>query len=40
MLFNMDSAIQKFPKDSAQFASQKIRFPASRQDDVSYRLDA
>jgi hypothetical protein len=41
MLFNRDSAIQKcFPEDSAQFASQKIRFPASRPDDVSYRLDA
>jgi len=29
-----------FPEDSAQFASQKIRFPASRPDDVSYCLDA
>jgi hypothetical protein len=29
-----------FPEDSGQFASQKIRFPASRPDDVSYRPDA
>jgi hypothetical protein len=29
-----------FSEDSAQFASQKIRFPASRPDDVSYRPDA
>jgi len=29
-----------FPEDSAQSASQKIRFPASRPDDMSYRLDA
>jgi hypothetical protein len=29
-----------FPEDSAQFASQKIRFPASRSNDVSYRPDA
>jgi hypothetical protein len=29
-----------FPEDSTQFASQKIRFPASRPDDVSYRPDA
>jgi hypothetical protein len=29
-----------FPEDSAQFTSQKIRFPASsRQNDVSYRPD-
>jgi hypothetical protein len=28
------------PKDSAQFTSQKIRFPGSRPDDVSYRPDA
>jgi hypothetical protein len=28
------------PEDSAQFTSQKIRFPASRPDDVSYRSDA
>jgi hypothetical protein len=27
------------PEDSAQFTSQKIWFPASRPDDVSYRLD-
>jgi hypothetical protein len=27
------------PEDSAQFASQKIRFPVSRPDDVSYRPD-
>jgi hypothetical protein len=29
-----------FPEDSAQFASQKIRFPASRPDDVSSRSNA
>jgi len=29
-----------FPEDSAQFASQKIWFPTSRLDDVSYRPDA
>jgi len=29
-----------FNRDSAQFASQKILFPTSRPDDVSYRLDA
>jgi hypothetical protein len=29
-----------FPEDSAQFASQKIRFPTSRPNDVSYRPDA
>jgi hypothetical protein len=29
-----------FPEDSAQFTSQKIWFPASRPDDVSYRPDA
>jgi hypothetical protein len=28
------------PEDSAQFTSQKIRFPASRHEDVIYRLDA
>jgi hypothetical protein len=28
------------PEDSTQFASQKIRFPASRPDHVSYRLNA
>lgn len=28
------------PKDFAQFASQKIRFPASRLDNMSYHLDA
>jgi hypothetical protein len=29
-----------FPEDSTQFVSQKIRFPASRPEDVSYRPDA
>jgi len=29
-----------FPEDSAQFASQKIRFPTSRPDNVSYRPEA
>jgi hypothetical protein len=29
-----------FPEDSAQFASQKIWFPASRPENVSYRSDA
>jgi hypothetical protein len=40
MLFNRDSAILSAFKDSAQFTSQKIWFPASRSDDVSYRSDA
>jgi hypothetical protein len=41
MLFNRGSTIQKcFAEDSAQLASQKIRFLASRPDDVSYRPDA
>jgi hypothetical protein len=29
-----------FPEDSVQFASQKIRLPASRLNDVAYRSDA
>jgi len=40
MLLNRNSLFRVLPEDSAQFTSQKIWFPASRPDDVTYRPDA